>query len=223
MTVQRMGSISCPFRKDRARLRARRVNTVIGDAVVHHRGRHHVLVRVGRTARPDRGRIQRRGRATGLSRIARDTSAICGRELDLRAGHGGRVGRRALARRLDRVGMRRHLRDAQRDRLLPDLIADLVDRQSRRVSHAERNAPTQIRHAESRDAVAAILGSDKREQHLILIDGQQLPLTAEPAARRAREGKQHDLSDKGFHEYILSVPADPLRLTSAAGRCPGGR
>ena len=63
---------------------------------------------------------------------------------------------------------------------------------------ADRCPASQIRQRKIGSAIPAVLGSQQREQSLILIDWQQLPITLRPEFWGKTKPRHHDLADKEF-------------------------
>ena len=63
-------------------------------------------------------------------------------------------------------------------------------------AHVERRAPAQVGQREVGLPVAAIHGAEEREERLVLVDRQQLPVTERPAFRRKDERHNSDFGKK---------------------------
>ena len=86
------------------------------------------------------------------------------------------------------MGVRGGLGDRERVILLTAQLSKSVS-----AAHMDRGATLQIRQAEIHPAVATVGGSEQREQGLVLIDGQELPVAEGPAFRRKIEAENPDL------------------------------
>src|SRR5437588_2462859 len=104
--------------------------------------------------------------------------------------------------------MRRDFRNGQRVALL---AAALAARMS--AAHMDRRAALKVRQAEVHPPVAAIGRAEQREQRLVLVDRQQLPVAQRPTLRREAEGHDPDLRQKWFGHPALSLISDRTYLT----------
>ena len=82
------------------------------------------------------------------------------------------------------------------------LTGALAERVSR--SHVNRRSAAQIGQAEIGLPVAAIRCAEQREQGLILIDRQKLPIAHRPASRCKAEAHQTDFGEEGLGHFFYS-------------------
>ena len=99
------------------------------------------------------------------------------------------------------VRVRRQLGDRQRVRLLAAALAERVA-----AADVDRRAAAQVGQREVDPAVAAEGRAEQREQRLVLVDRQQLPVAQRPALGREDEGHDPDFGQEWFGH--VSSPAD---------------
>src|SRR3954467_151180 len=166
----------------------RRENPLQRDAKIEHQIRHHVVMRLAAAG----GRDTRRVHSGQVCHSAETVRDRFGKD------HGGvRIWTRA-----DSVGDVEGMvvvgQFAERDgvrRLAPFFAV------AEAASEMNRHVAAQVRQRESRLAVAAKGRSEKREERLVLVDGQELPVALRPAFRGEVETHDADFGEKWFgHE-----------------------
>ena len=104
--------------------------------------------------------------------------------------------------------------------LLKDLgprivAATLTERMA--ASHVDRCAPPQIRQSEIHPTIPTEGRSKQREQRLVLVDRQQLPIAQRPPFRREHEAHDPDLAQKRLRHIFLLTPSAAKRDTGDFG------
>src|SRR4051794_29653620 len=111
--------------------------------------------------------------------------------------------------------MSRGFGDRQRVRLLASYLAECVA-----ATHVDWRPALEVRQGEVHPSVAAERRAQQREQRLVLIDGQQLPVAKSPPLRRKGEAHDADLGQERFsHRRLLSeaLQVEPSRRRGGGG------
>src|ERR1700751_4861133 len=102
------------------------------------------------------------------------------------------------------MGVRRNLRDVERNRFLAGFLTleVLVPGES---AVMYRDPALQVGQREGGRPVAAIHRAEQREQGRVLRDRQELPVTERPIARRKAEAERLDLSEERFRHALPPI------------------
>src|SRR5712692_2301637 len=113
------------------------------------------------------------------------------------------------------MGMRRHLGNVQRVR---GLAANLA--QGNPVAHVHGGATLEVRQGEGCPSVAAIGGAQDREQCLVLIDGQKLPVAKSPTFGRKIPTDNFYFGQKWLCHILISSSTPSFSAQVCDGKTP---
>src|ERR1019366_627881 len=95
------------------------------------------------------------------------------------------------------MGMRGHLTERQRVRLLPAGLTHVEWRQSRALPLTDRHDALKVWHREIGRPIAAVVRPQERKQCRVLGDGQDLTVALHPSDWCEVEAEKSQFSDKG--------------------------
>ena len=95
------------------------------------------------------------------------------------------------------VRVRRHLRGGQRMAFLSASLAERTRGAPRALAEMDRRARAQVGQGERGLPVAAVRRAQQREERLVLVDRQHLPVAERPSLRREVEGDDADFGKIG--------------------------
>ena len=118
---------------------------------------------------------------------------VGGPRQDVRVGTAGELCVAICHRGVEQVGVRRQLRDGERVSLLSPTLAQRMS-----APDMDRGTPPQVREGEVYPSIATERRPQQREERLVLVDWQQLPVAESLALGREAEGHEPDLRQKRF-------------------------
>jgi hypothetical protein len=122
--------------------------------------------------------------------------------------------------------VRRHLVHKKRDILAAAHFAHHVWAQTGALALVDRYAPPQVGQCKIRSAIPAVRRPEQREQGLVLVDCQELPVAQRPSGRREVESDHPDFTYKWFSHSSIVLSMIQFDLIEHAhmpnGGCPEG-
>lgn len=154
------------------------------DDEIQYQVRHHVVVRLAAADARD-------GRSLHGNEISRVCVEVVSGAKEIAGGERRAI--RVHISRLECVQMRRKLLDIDRHAGRTGGFTEIVS-----IAKVHRHTAPQIRQSESRLTVPTIGRAEQREEGLILIDRQELPVAKRPAFRGIVKRDDLDLGEKWF-------------------------